>query len=121
MFDGDPWPYGIEANRPTLEALVTYLAEQNLIAKTLPIEEFFVPIHGLALRRATMRWRSISTGLIVLVVHRRGCGRSGSASSAVYWLSSPWATIVALLRLAVERRADPPVGLHDRGIVPRRA
>ncbi|HUZ74695.1 MAG TPA: ABC transporter substrate-binding protein [Stellaceae bacterium] len=47
VFDGDPWPYGIEANRPTLEALVQYLAEQNLIAKPMPIEQFFVPIHGL--------------------------------------------------------------------------
>ena len=28
VFDGDPWPYGIEPNRPTLEALVRYLAEQ---------------------------------------------------------------------------------------------
>ena len=25
-FGGDPWPYGVEANRPTLEALVQYLA-----------------------------------------------------------------------------------------------
>ena len=47
VFKGDPWPYGVEANRPTLEALVTYLFEQNLIAKKLPIEDFFVPTHGL--------------------------------------------------------------------------
>ncbi len=47
VFGGDPWPYGIEANRPTLEALVTYLAEQNLIAKPIPIEQLFVPVHGL--------------------------------------------------------------------------
>ena len=24
VFDGDPWPYGVEPNRPTLEALITY-------------------------------------------------------------------------------------------------
>src|SRR6516165_699449 len=30
-FAGDPWPYGVEANRPTLEALVRYMAEQSLI------------------------------------------------------------------------------------------
>ena len=46
VFGGDPWPYGIEPNRPTLEALVTYLAEQNLIAKKMPLEEIFVPIYG---------------------------------------------------------------------------
>jgi len=34
VFGGDPWPYGVEKNRPTLEALVTYLADQHLIAKS---------------------------------------------------------------------------------------
>jgi 4,5-dihydroxyphthalate decarboxylase len=43
---GDPWPYGIEPNRPTLEALVTYLAEQNVIDKPLPLEDIFVPVYG---------------------------------------------------------------------------
>jgi 4,5-dihydroxyphthalate decarboxylase len=42
VFGGDPWPDGIEANRKTLEALVTYLHEQNLIAKPIPIEDIFV-------------------------------------------------------------------------------
>jgi 4,5-dihydroxyphthalate decarboxylase len=45
VFGGDPWPYGIEPNRPTLEALVQYLAEQHLIAKPIPIEQLFVPVH----------------------------------------------------------------------------
>jgi 4,5-dihydroxyphthalate decarboxylase len=44
IFGGDPYPYGIEANRPTLEALVSYLAEQNFIAKAMPIEDLFVPV-----------------------------------------------------------------------------
>ncbi|OGA18650.1 MAG: hypothetical protein A3H32_14030 [Betaproteobacteria bacterium RIFCSPLOWO2_02_FULL_63_19] len=44
VFGGDPWPYGIEANRPTLEALVTYMAEQGIIAKALPLEQIFVPV-----------------------------------------------------------------------------
>jgi 4,5-dihydroxyphthalate decarboxylase len=44
VFGGDPWPYGIAANRPTLEALVTYLAEQGLIAAPPRIEELFVPV-----------------------------------------------------------------------------
>jgi 4,5-dihydroxyphthalate decarboxylase len=46
VFKGDPWPYGIEPNRPTLDALVTYLTEQNLIAKKLPLEEIFAPTYG---------------------------------------------------------------------------
>ncbi|MGD0023294.1 MAG: ABC transporter substrate-binding protein [Xanthobacteraceae bacterium] len=44
LFGGDPWPYGIERNRPTLDALVSYLADQGMIAKPLPIESLFVPV-----------------------------------------------------------------------------
>jgi 4,5-dihydroxyphthalate decarboxylase len=46
FFDGDPWPYGVEPNRPTLEALVQYLADQALIEKPVPVEELFVPTFG---------------------------------------------------------------------------
>jgi len=46
VFGGDPWPYGIEANRPSLEALVQYLADQALIEKPVPIETLFAPIYG---------------------------------------------------------------------------
>jgi 4,5-dihydroxyphthalate decarboxylase len=46
LFGADPWPYGIEANRPTLEALVQYLADQALIAAPVPIETLFVPVFG---------------------------------------------------------------------------
>ena len=46
IFGGDPWPYGVEANRPTLEALVRYLAEQGVIAKAPRIDDLFVPVHG---------------------------------------------------------------------------
>ncbi len=42
----DPWPYGIEPNRPTLEVLVSYLAEQSMIPKPIPIDELFVPVHA---------------------------------------------------------------------------
>ena len=44
LFGGDAWPYGIESNRPTLEALVQYMVEQDFIARAMPIEELFVPI-----------------------------------------------------------------------------
>jgi 4,5-dihydroxyphthalate decarboxylase len=42
VFGGDPWPYGVEANRPTLSALVRYLEEQGIVAKAPRIEDLFV-------------------------------------------------------------------------------
>jgi 4,5-dihydroxyphthalate decarboxylase len=45
-FAGDPWPYGVEANRPTLEALIRYMAEQSLIKAPIPVDRLFVPIYG---------------------------------------------------------------------------
>jgi 4,5-dihydroxyphthalate decarboxylase len=44
VFGGDPYPYGIEPNRPTLQALVDYMAEQHFIAKAQRLEELFVPV-----------------------------------------------------------------------------
>ena len=46
VFGEDFWPYGVEQNRPTLEALMTYLHEQAIIPKTIPIEDLFVPTYG---------------------------------------------------------------------------
>jgi 4,5-dihydroxyphthalate decarboxylase len=43
VFGGDPWPYGIEPNRPTLQALVRYMHEQALIAAPVGIDELFLP------------------------------------------------------------------------------
>lgn len=43
VFGDDPWPYGIEANRPTLEALVAYMVEQAVISAPIPVDELFVP------------------------------------------------------------------------------
>jgi 4,5-dihydroxyphthalate decarboxylase len=45
VFGGDPYPYGIEANRATLEALVGYMAEQHFIPRAMPIEDLFVPVN----------------------------------------------------------------------------
>lgn len=42
IFGGDAWPYGVEPNRPTLEALMTYLTEQGLIAKPIALADLFV-------------------------------------------------------------------------------
>jgi ABC-type nitrate/sulfonate/bicarbonate transport system substrate-binding protein len=44
VFGGDPWPYGIEPNRSTLEALVQYMAEQHFIPRVVPIGDLFVPV-----------------------------------------------------------------------------
>jgi 4,5-dihydroxyphthalate decarboxylase len=48
VFGGDPWPYGIEQNRATLEALVQYLVDQALIEKPVPVESVFAPVFGQA-------------------------------------------------------------------------
>lgn len=46
VFGGDPWPYGVEANRPTLDALVRYLEEQGIIAKAPRVDDLFVPVRA---------------------------------------------------------------------------
>lgn len=46
VFGDDPWPYGIEENRPTLDALVAYLLEQGLTDRIIPISEIFVPVES---------------------------------------------------------------------------
>jgi 4,5-dihydroxyphthalate decarboxylase len=37
------WDYSIEGSRPTLEALVQYLEEQQLVRRRMAVEELFVP------------------------------------------------------------------------------
>jgi 4,5-dihydroxyphthalate decarboxylase len=44
VFGADPWAYGLEPNRPTLEALVQYLHDQKFLAKKVRIEDMFAPI-----------------------------------------------------------------------------
>jgi 4,5-dihydroxyphthalate decarboxylase len=46
LFDGDCWPYGVEPNRVTLEALVTYMVDQGLIPEKIPLEKLFAPTYG---------------------------------------------------------------------------
>jgi len=43
IFGDDPFPYGIEPNRATLEAFLRYAREQGLCAKALTPEDVFVP------------------------------------------------------------------------------
>ena len=41
IFGHDLWPYGVAANRRTLEAMVAYHVEQGIIPKAIPVEELF--------------------------------------------------------------------------------
>jgi len=41
MFDGDPFPYGIEENRPTLEQFLRYTHEQGIARRRARPEEIF--------------------------------------------------------------------------------
>lgn len=43
LFGGDPWPYGMENCRPTLDAFVRFMAEQGMIEAPRQIEEIFLP------------------------------------------------------------------------------
>lgn len=42
-FGEDPWPYGIEDNRPTLEAFLGYAHEQGVTSRPLAVEDLFAP------------------------------------------------------------------------------
>ena len=44
IFGGDPFPYGIESNRHTLETMIRYMVEQDYIPDAIPIEDLFLPI-----------------------------------------------------------------------------
>lgn len=41
MGGGDPWPYGLAANRPTLDTLLRYMGEQGLLWSTRPLTDYF--------------------------------------------------------------------------------
>jgi len=43
VFGPDPWPYGFEPNRKTVEALATYAHEQGLAPRLVAAEELFAP------------------------------------------------------------------------------
>jgi 4,5-dihydroxyphthalate decarboxylase len=40
---GDFWPYGIEPNRKTIQALINYLKQQGLLEREVKIEDLFAP------------------------------------------------------------------------------
>ncbi len=41
--DGDFWPYGIEPNRKTIQTLIDYLKQQDLLERDVKLEELFAP------------------------------------------------------------------------------
>jgi 4,5-dihydroxyphthalate decarboxylase len=43
LFDGEYWPYGVEANRPTLQTFLRYGYEQGVCHRLLKVEELFPP------------------------------------------------------------------------------
>jgi 4,5-dihydroxyphthalate decarboxylase len=43
IFGSDFWPYGLEENRPTLDAFLQYAAEQGVCARRLTPDELFPP------------------------------------------------------------------------------
>lgn len=43
MMGSDPWPYGVEANRKTLETFLRYHHEQGLSRRRWNVEELFAP------------------------------------------------------------------------------
>jgi 4,5-dihydroxyphthalate decarboxylase len=50
MFGGDPFPYGIEPNRKTLEAFLSYGHEQGVFHRLMKPEELFPPQFGHAFK-----------------------------------------------------------------------
>lgn len=44
VFGGDPWPYGVDANRPTLEAFAGFLHSQGFLSEPIDIERLFPPL-----------------------------------------------------------------------------
>lgn len=42
-FGGDPWPYGVDANRPTLSAFLTMCHKQRITERLLAPEDLFAP------------------------------------------------------------------------------
>jgi 4,5-dihydroxyphthalate decarboxylase len=41
MFGGDPFPFGIEENRPTFEQFLRYVHEQGIAHRHAKVEEIF--------------------------------------------------------------------------------
>jgi hypothetical protein len=38
---GDPWRYGLNCNKPSIDAFIRYNVEQGMIRRALPYDEIF--------------------------------------------------------------------------------
>lgn len=45
LFDGDPWPYGLEQNRVAIETFLSYLVDQSFLPEAPAADELFAPLH----------------------------------------------------------------------------
>lgn len=43
LLGGDPWPYGVDANRTTLDAFARFAHEQGVASRRVQVEELFAP------------------------------------------------------------------------------
>jgi 4,5-dihydroxyphthalate decarboxylase len=43
LMGSDPWPYGLDSNRATLEAMCQYAQEQGLTERRVSVDELFAP------------------------------------------------------------------------------
>ncbi len=44
LFGGDPWPYGLEPNRKTLEMMAQFLVDQGFLRERPRIDDLFAPV-----------------------------------------------------------------------------
>jgi 4,5-dihydroxyphthalate decarboxylase len=44
VFGGDPWPYGVEANRASIDAMIRFMVQQSMIAAPMKAEDVFVSV-----------------------------------------------------------------------------
>jgi 4,5-dihydroxyphthalate decarboxylase len=44
VFGGDPWPYGVAANRPTLDAFVRHLVNDGFLTAPVSLDEIFLAL-----------------------------------------------------------------------------
>ena len=109
VFGGDPWPYGIEPNRPTLEALVQYMAEQSLIKAPIPIETCSCQCMGS--NSEMTRWRT-TAGPAARARHHPGGMADREPHGRAVLVELALGRGVALRRANSQRRADPPRRLH---------
>jgi 4,5-dihydroxyphthalate decarboxylase len=48
VFGPDPWPYGLKANRTTLNTFARFLCDDGFIAQSPRLEDIFVPVREIA-------------------------------------------------------------------------